>query len=76
MNRSIEELVKLLKKRYPAGTRIKLISMEDPYAPIPSGTNGTVRIVDSIGTIHVDWDNGRRLGLIPWENSFEVLTDE
>ena len=30
------------KKLYPPGTRIELISMKDPYAPVPAGTRGTV----------------------------------
>lgn len=39
------------KKLYPPGTRIELISMKDPYAPVPAGTRGTVKFVDSMGTI-------------------------
>ena len=37
------------KKQYPPGTRIQLIEMEDPFAPVPSGTSGTVKMVDDIG---------------------------
>ena len=36
------------KKQYPPGTRIELIEMEDPFAPVPSGTRGTVKAVDDI----------------------------
>ena len=39
------------KKLYPPGTRIELINMKEPYAPIPAGTKGTVKLVDSMGTI-------------------------
>lgn len=39
------------KKLYPLGTRIELISMKDPYAPVTSGTRSTVKFVDSMGTI-------------------------
>lgn len=53
------------KKLYPPGTRIKLISMNEPYAPVPSGTRGTVKFVDSLGTIFPEWDNGRTLGVVP-----------
>ncbi len=59
---------------YPPGTRLQLISMDDPYAPVPSGTRGTVDHVDDMGTIHMRWDNGRELGLIPGEDSFRRLT--
>jgi len=46
------EQVERIKARYPAGTRIRLDSMEDHYAPIPSGTEGVVDFVDDIGTLH------------------------
>lgn len=45
------------KDAYPPGTRIELISMEDPFHPVPSGTKGTVTFVDDMGTIHMKWDN-------------------
>ena len=47
--------------------------MEDPYAPIAPGTEGEVDFVDDIGTIHMKWDNGRALGIVPGEDSFSVL---
>ena len=51
------ELVASLRKRYPAGTRIELVRMDDVQAP-PVGTRGTVTWVDDIGSIMVAWDNG------------------
>ena len=67
---------KMYKEMYPVGTRIELISMEDSYAPVPSGTKGTVVCVDDIGTIHMKWDNGSTLGLIPGEDSFREIKEE
>lgn len=64
------------KKLYPPGTRIELLSMSDSYAPVPSGTRGTVKFVDSMGTIFPEWDNGRSLGVVPREDSFRKLTQE
>lgn len=64
------------KKLYQPGTRIKLLSMSDSYAPVPSGTRGTVKFVDSMGTIFPEWDNGRSLGVVPGEDSFRKLTQE
>ena len=61
------------KKLYPPGTRIELISMKDPYAPVPAGT---VKFVDSMGTIFPEWDNRRTLGVVPGEDSFRKLTQE
>ena len=64
------------KKLYPPGTRIELISMKDPYSPIPAGTRGTVKFVDSMGTILPEWDNNRTIGIVPGEDSFRKLTQE
>ncbi len=64
-----------LKKCYPAGTRIMLDSMNDPFAPIASGTVGTVVDVDDAGTIHMKWDNGRGLGICPEVDRFHVVKE-
>jgi len=64
------------KKLYPPGTRIELISMKDPYDPVPASTRGTVKFVDSMGTIFSEWDNGRSLGVVHGEDSFRKLTQE
>ena len=63
-----------LKKAYPSGTRIVLNSMGDDPRPIQSGMRGTVEAVDDIGTVHCNFDNGRRLGLIEGEDDFRALT--
>lgn len=63
-----------LKKAYPPGTRIVLNSMGDDQRPIESGTRGTVKVVDDIGTVHCEFDNGRNLGLIDGEDDFRALT--
>ena len=63
-----------IKKDYPEGTRIYLSSMNDPYAPVEPGTRGTVDFVDDAGSVHMKWDNGRTLALIPGEDSFRKLT--
>ena len=70
------EFVKYIKNRYPAGTRIELYSMGDDPRPIESGTRGTVRVVDDMGTVHCNFDNGRCLGLIPGEDSFGIVREE
>jgi hypothetical protein len=51
-----------IKKQYPAGTRVRLISMDDRQAP-PIGSLGTVVGVDDIGTVLMQWDNGCTLGV-------------
>jgi hypothetical protein len=68
-------LVQRMKDTYPPGTRIELDFMGDDPRPIAPGTKGTVRIVDDMGTVHCDFDNGRRLGLIPGEDSFHTISE-
>jgi hypothetical protein len=36
--------VQRIKEQYPQGPRIRLIGMDDPYAPILPGTEGTVML--------------------------------
>lgn len=57
-----KEIIEIIRKQYPKGTRVELVRMEDPQSP-PTGTQGTVIAVDDIGTIHVNWDNGSSLGI-------------
>ncbi|MDL2272990.1 DUF4314 domain-containing protein [Oscillospiraceae bacterium OttesenSCG-928-G22] len=70
MNRN---MIEHLREQYPPGTRIRLGEMRDPFSPVPPGTLGSVSMVDDAGTIHMKWDNGRGLGLIPGEDSFSVV---
>ena len=65
-----------LRKQYPKGTRIELLSMNDPYDPVPAGTRGTVDYVDDGTTIHMFWDNGRTLSIEPNQDSFRKLTEQ
>ena len=52
-----KEALQNLRERFPKGTRVELVKMEDHQAP-PAGTKGTVLGVDDIGSIMVAWDNG------------------
>ena len=72
-----KEILEQLRRRYPEGTRIELIRMDDPYnKKLGPGSKGTVRFVDAAGTLQMDWDCGSSLGLIPGEDDFRVITDE
>ncbi|MGN1138626.1 MAG: DUF4314 domain-containing protein [Ruminococcus sp.] len=75
-NERQRRMAEITKKLYPPGTRIELINMKDPHAPVPAGTRGTVKFVDSMGTIFPEWDNGRTLGIVPGEDSFRKLTQQ
>lgn len=67
MNKNIKEL----RDKY-VGKRIKLIWMGDPH-PVEPQTKGTVDHVDDMGQLHVKWDNGRTLALIPEEDIFILI---
>lgn len=65
------ENVGRIKAEYAPGTRVVLNEIKDPYAQdMKSGLAGTVAAVDDTGTVHVRWDTGRTLGLIPGVDSF------
>jgi hypothetical protein len=55
------------------GKRIELISTSDLYTNLRPGDQGTVDFVDDMGTIHVDWDNGSTLGLVPGEDQYRFI---
>ena len=76
MTREEQRRAAMTSLNYPPGTRLDLISMGKDPDPVPPGSRGTVDHVDDMGTIHMRWDSGRSLGLIPGEDSFRKLTME
>lgn len=64
--------VDLTKSIYLPGMTIELINMVGEK--LPSGLRGQVSHVDDIGTVHVQWDNGSRLGLVG-EDAFSIIKD-
>ena len=69
------ETVERLRRQYPAGTRIELLSMDDPQAP-PEGTRGTVLAVDDIGSLIVAWDNGSSLNVAYGIDQVRIVTEK
>ena len=59
-----KEQIEFYKKQYPPGTRVQLDRMGDDPNPLPSGAKGTVSFVDDIGTVFVNFDCGRKLGVL------------
>lgn len=62
-----KEALQALRGRFPRGTRVELVKMDDPQAP-PIGTKGTVLGVDDIGSIMVAWDSGGSLNVVYGED--------
>lgn len=67
-----KEQIELLRKKYPTGTRVELLQMEDMQAP-PRGTKGTVYGVDDTGSLLVHWDNGSGLNVIYGVDSCRIV---
>lgn len=61
-----------LRRTYPQGTKVRLISMDDAQAP-PVGTKGEILGVDDVGNILVSWENGSSLNLIPGIDEFDII---
>ena len=67
-----KEQLALLRKNYPAGSRVGLLYMDDVQAP-PVGTKGSVLGVDDTGSIMVSWDNGISLNVILGVDSCKII---
>ena len=66
------EDVTIVRSRYPEGTKIEVVDMDDPQ-PVPSGTIGTVVGVDDAGQLMMRWENGSSLSLVPNVDLFRIV---
>lgn len=57
------------------GKRVRLIKMDDPYTDLTENSLGTIRGVDDMGHVLVNWDNGSTLSLIPNEDEWEIIEE-
>ena len=67
--------IEVLKTQYPVDCAVELVHMDDSQAP-PVGTRGKVLLVDDIGTIHVAWESGSTLGIVPGVDMIRRLNEE
>jgi hypothetical protein len=56
--------MRLVESIHKPGDRVRLIHCTDPYTQLQPGLEGTVSLVDALGTVHVNWDDGSRLGIV------------
>lgn len=65
-------IIESLSIVFPPGSRIKLLSMRGEPS-MDWGSTGTVVRIDDAGQIHVKWDNGRNLAVIPGLDHFSLI---
>ena len=70
-----EDKLNEIKEKYSIGTRVKLTKDMDDKYPILAGTIGTIDYIDSEGQLHMIWENGRTLALIPEVDEFEIINN-
>lgn len=64
-----------IKEKFPHGTKIELINMKGEMK-MPKGLKGEVKMVDDIGQIHMQWENGSSLALNIQEDNFKKLEEK
>ena len=70
------DFVERMKKRYPPGTRVEVVSLCNEEEHLKPGMKGTVVGVDDQPALLVNWDNGSSLSLLIGQDSFRVLPDQ
>ena len=70
-----EDKLNEIKEKYPIGTKVKLTKDMDDKYPILAGTVGTIDYIDSEGQLHMIWENGRTLAIIPEVDEFEIINN-
>ena len=73
MKSILKKQLDLWREQFPAGSRVILKEMQDPF-PISPGTMGTLNYIDDAGQFHISWDTGRTLALIVGADHFVVIS--
>ena len=66
------EEIERLRNIYKPGIKVRLLYMEgEPQ--MPKGLEGIIDYVDDAPQIHINWENGSSLALIPEVDKFEII---
>lgn len=61
--------------RAKVGLRIRIVNMVDEDG-IDEGMEGVIKAIDSMGTLHVKWDDGSTLGVIPGLDEYILIVNQ
>jgi|GEM_PF-611132 len=68
--------VERVRETYSPGTRVELVSMDDPYTKLVTGDLGTVSFVDDIASVHISWDRGSSLAAVYEVDVIKIIADK
>jgi Domain of unknown function (DUF4314) len=57
------------------GDRVEVIRCYDAYTELRRA-RAAPTLIDQLGTVHIHWDDGRNLGLVPGQDEWRVLPDD
>ena len=70
---TFQKYVHFMRTQFPPGSRVLLLSNDQPK-PMPDGAAmGTLTEVDAAGRFLVDWDNGKRTALNLENDRFRIF---
>lgn len=69
------EEIKRLRNIYKPGIKVRLLYMESE-PQMPKGLEGIIDYVDDAPQIHVNWENGSSLALIPEVDKFQIIKNK
>ena len=70
------DFVERMRKQYPPGTRVEVVSLCNVEEHLKPGMKGTVVAVDDQPALLVNWDNGGSLSLLIGKDHFRAVPQQ
>lgn len=64
-----------LRALLPSGTKVEMLHSADFYNPPSQGTRGVVDYIDDADTVHVNWETGSTLGVVPGVDKIRITEE-